>query len=187
MCSYPSCSSTPTRIVITDLCPGGTYCSTGEPAFDLSGAAISNMALPGRDGELRNIGLYDILYKRVPCEYPNQNIAFKIDAGSSAFWISFSIKYEGGPGDTASVAIREVIKFPWNHFPILLPCTRFRTKCIIRGENESSSSTQNCHSHYSIVLGDSDFTQNGESGTAQPWMSVVFLTFCLRYRNAGFP
>lgn len=111
MCTYPSCSSTATRIVITDLCPGGTYCSTGEPAFDLSGAAISSMALPGRDGELRNIGLYNILYKRVPCQYPNQNIAFKIDAGSTAFWLSFSIKYEGGPGDTASVAIREVINF----------------------------------------------------------------------------
>ena len=111
MCTYPSCSSTATRIVITDLCPGGTYCSTGEPAFDLSGAAISNMALPGRDGELRNIGLYNILYKRVPCEYSNQNIAFKMDAGSTAFWMSFSIKYEGGPGDIATVAIREVINF----------------------------------------------------------------------------
>lgn len=105
-CNYPSCKSEPTRIIITDQCPGGTYCSTSQPAFDLSGAAISDMAVSGKDGELRNIGLYDILYKRVPCEYPNQNIAFQVDAGSSAFWLSLLVKYMGGPGDIESVEIR---------------------------------------------------------------------------------
>lgn len=109
MCSDSSlCSPKPTRIVITDECPGGTYCSTGEPAFDFSGAAISSMALPGKDRMLRNKGLYDIQYKRVPCTYPKQNIAFKMDTGSTNHWISFIVKYEGGPGDIASVAIRQV-------------------------------------------------------------------------------
>ncbi|KAG0556809.1 hypothetical protein KC19_11G080800 [Ceratodon purpureus] len=107
-CNYPSCNPEPTRIVITDLCPGGTYCSTGNPAFDFSGAAITAMALPGRDGELKKIGLYDIQYKRVPCEYQNQNIAFKVDFGASAYWLSFTVKYLGGPGDIESVEIRQV-------------------------------------------------------------------------------
>lgn len=106
-CSYPSCKQEPTRVVITDSCPGGTYCSTGEPAFDLSGMAMSNMALPGRDAELRNLGLYDIQYKRVPCYYPNQNIAFKVDPGSSPFWLSFTVEYQGGPGDIQSVEVRQ--------------------------------------------------------------------------------
>lgn len=106
-CSYPSCRSTPTRVVITDLCPGGTYCSTNQPAFDFSGAAITAMANPGQDGALRNIGLYNILYKRVPCTYPNQNIALKIDAGSSAYWLSFTVKYVGGPGDIQTVQISQ--------------------------------------------------------------------------------
>lgn len=105
-CNYPSCSPQGTRIVITDLCPGGQYCSTDQPAFDFSGAAITAMALPGRDGELRNIGLYDIQYKRVPCEYPNQNIAFKVDAGSSKYWFSFTVKYLGGPGDINTVEVK---------------------------------------------------------------------------------
>jgi hypothetical protein len=107
MCSYSSCSSTPTRIVITDLCPGGNYCSTGSPAFDFSGAAISSMANPGQEAELRNVGLYDILYKRVPCQYSNQNIAFQVDAGSSPYWLSFTVKFLGGPGDIASVQISQ--------------------------------------------------------------------------------
>lgn len=89
---------------------GGTYCSTGEPAFDLSGMAMTNMALPGRDQELRNLGLYDIQYKRVPCYYPNQNIAFKVDPGSTPYWMSFTVRYQGGPGDIESVEVRQVIK-----------------------------------------------------------------------------
>uniref|UniRef100_A0A7I4FF82 Expansin-like EG45 domain-containing protein n=1 Tax=Physcomitrium patens TaxID=3218 RepID=A0A7I4FF82_PHYPA len=106
-CTYPSCKPTPSRIVITDFCPGGTFCSTGEPAFDLSGMAMTNMALPGRDQELRNLGLYEIQYRRVPCYYPNQNVAFKVDPGSTPFWLSFTIEYQGGPGDIESVAIRQ--------------------------------------------------------------------------------
>lgn len=106
-CNYPVCRPEGTRIVITDLCPGGQFCSGGNPAFDLSGAAISAMAKDGQDGALRNIGLYDIQYKRVPCEYPGQNIVFKVDAGSSPFWLSFTVKYMGGPGDIESVSISQ--------------------------------------------------------------------------------
>lgn len=111
MCSYPCCSKKPTRIVITDFCPGGTYYSSGQPSFDLSGAAISKMALPGKDGEMRGIGLYNIQYKRVPCRYPRKSIAFKVDTGSSGFWFAFTVKYVGGSGDIGSVAIRQVHSF----------------------------------------------------------------------------
>lgn len=93
---------------------GGTFCSTGEPAFDLSGMAMTNMALPGRDQELRNLGLYEIQYRRVPCYYPNQNVAFKVDPGSTPFWLSFTIEYQGGPGDIESVAIRQVMNLAFS-------------------------------------------------------------------------
>ena len=107
MCTYSCCRANPIRIVITDECPGGTYCSTGEPAFDLSGHAISSMALPGKDAELRNIGLYNIKYKRVPCDYANETIAFRVDAGSNPFHLALSVRYTAGSGDIESVAIRE--------------------------------------------------------------------------------
>ena len=127
MCSYPCCSKKPTRIVITDFCPGGTYCSSGQPAFDLSGAAISKMALPGKDGEMRGIGLYNIQYKRVPCRYPRRNIAFKVDTGSSGFWFAFTVKYVGGSGDIGSVAIRQVHSFVCLVWPLL-----FRTDLLLK-------------------------------------------------------
>jgi hypothetical protein len=31
-----------------------------------------------------------------------------VDAGSSPNWLSFAVKYEGGPGDIQSVIIRQV-------------------------------------------------------------------------------
>ncbi|XP_024364231.1 expansin-B3 [Physcomitrium patens] len=100
------CNPQGTNVVVTDFCPGGTYCSTGENAFDMSGAAINAMALRGREGQLRNRGLYNLLYKRVPCRYRGTNIEFRVDNGSSPFWLSILIKYVGGPGDIGQVYIR---------------------------------------------------------------------------------
>lgn len=72
----------------------------------MSGAAINAMALPGREGQLRNRGLYNLLYKRVPCRYRGTNIQFRVDNGSSAYWLSILIKYVGGPGDIGQVYIK---------------------------------------------------------------------------------
>lgn len=63
------------------------------------------MVLFGWDGEFRNIGLYDIQYKRVLCEYFNQNIVFKLDYGVSVYWLFFIVKYMGGLGDIESVEV----------------------------------------------------------------------------------
>ncbi len=184
-CTYSICNSQPTRIVITDFCPGGVYCSTDEVAFDLSGSAMDSLAVPGLESTLRDFGQYDIQYmryrlwsrspcldpaccpqtgtrkkrknfgflqahsrcrssllhqcetlvtpaaasfvrlqcvcvcvcvcvyycNRVPCDYVGQNVAFAVDAGSSPYWLSFAVRYEGGPGDIESVMIRQVTNY----------------------------------------------------------------------------
>jgi hypothetical protein len=112
-CTYSICNSKPTRIVITDFCPGGVYCSTDEVAFDLSGTAMDSLAVPGLESTLRNFGQYDIQYMRVPCDYGGQNVAFAVDAGSSPYWLSFAVRYEGGPGDIESVMIRQSGSYDW--------------------------------------------------------------------------
>jgi hypothetical protein len=48
---------------------------------------------------------------RVPCDYVGQNVAFAVDAGSSPYWLSFAVRYEGGPGDIESVMIRQVTNY----------------------------------------------------------------------------
>jgi hypothetical protein len=58
------CKPTATDVVITDLCPGGAFCDGSFPHFDLSGTAISNMAISGQEEALRTVAVYDLLYRR---------------------------------------------------------------------------------------------------------------------------
>jgi len=50
------CTGKPSTVVITDECPEGGVCGGGKTHFDLSGAAINSIAIPGRDVDLRKIG-----------------------------------------------------------------------------------------------------------------------------------
>ncbi|CAK9207670.1 unnamed protein product [Sphagnum jensenii] len=103
------CKSTPTTVVVTDLCPGGAWCDGSNPHFDLSGTAFSNLAVPGQEEALRTVGVLDpLLYKRVPCSYPaGTTISFTVDPGSNSFWLALVIKYVGGPGDIQAVQIQQ--------------------------------------------------------------------------------
>ncbi|CAL5074620.1 unnamed protein product [Urochloa decumbens] len=103
---HPSCSSTPVTVVVTDLCPGGPC--TAEPVhFDLSGAAFGALANPGQDDLLRNAGHLQIQYTRVPCNWRGVDVAFKVDAGSTPFYLAVVVEYETGDGDLRAVEIME--------------------------------------------------------------------------------
>jgi len=58
------CTGKPSTVVITDECPEGGVCGGGKTHFDLSGAAINSIAIPGRDADLRKIGVIPILFQR---------------------------------------------------------------------------------------------------------------------------
>jgi hypothetical protein len=51
-------------VVVTDICPDGAVCGSGKTHFDLSGAAFDSIASPGRDADLRKIGIVPILFQR---------------------------------------------------------------------------------------------------------------------------
>ncbi|MCD9646546.1 hypothetical protein HAX54_036465 [Datura stramonium] len=68
-----------------DLSPALTK---GLVHFDLSGSAFGRMAVSGRSGKLRNRGKISVIYRKTPCKYPGQNIAFHVNAGSTAYWPS---------------------------------------------------------------------------------------------------
>lgn len=104
---HPSCSGKPTRVVITDSCPGGP-CAAESAHFDLSGRAFGAMAKPGKEQSLRNAGVLQIRYARVACDYSGKTIAFHVDQGSNPNYIAFVVEFEEGDGDLAGVHLMEV-------------------------------------------------------------------------------
>lgn len=48
---------------------------------------------------------------RTPCKYRGKNIAFHVNEGSTDYWLSLLVEYEGGDGDVGSMHIKEVCSF----------------------------------------------------------------------------
>ena len=49
--------------MVTDICPAGGVCGSGKTHFDLSGTSFKRIASPGRDEDLRKIGIVPILFQ----------------------------------------------------------------------------------------------------------------------------
>ncbi|GLJ59271.1 hypothetical protein SUGI_1500680 [Cryptomeria japonica] len=109
-CSEDICSGEAVPLIITDECPG---CSTDQVWFDLSGSAFGRMAVPGQADALRNKGKIKVLYERTKCMYPGWNLAFRVNEGSSEYYFSVLIMYEGGDGDVASVKLKQAGSSTW--------------------------------------------------------------------------
>ncbi|KAK2981463.1 hypothetical protein RJ640_017485 [Escallonia rubra] len=102
-----ACSGNPVTVVITDQCPGGPCLESVH--FDLSGSAFGAMATSGQADELRNVGVLQIQYLRVPCNYPGTTVAFQVDAGSNPNYFASLIEYEAGDGSLAGVELKEAL------------------------------------------------------------------------------
>ncbi|XP_062087151.1 putative expansin-B2 [Humulus lupulus] len=104
------CSGKPVRVVITDLCPGEP---AGSAHFDLSGTSFGAMALPGQEQMLRDLGVLDIRFSRVACDYSGKRIAFHVDKGSNSNYFASVVEFEEGDGDLASVELKEASSKTW--------------------------------------------------------------------------
>eukprot|EP00253_Pinus_taeda_P010056 PITA_10056 len=107
------CSGKPVTVVITDECPGGGVCGGGKTHFDLSGASFDSIAAPGKDADLRKIGIVPISFQRVPCQYSGMNVAFHVDAGANNFYFAVLIQYQAGDGDLAAVELQQANSKSW--------------------------------------------------------------------------
>ncbi|KAL6911935.1 hypothetical protein ACP4OV_000740 [Aristida adscensionis] len=103
---HESCSGSPVTVVLTDLCPDGA-CLLEPVHFDLSGTAFGAMAKPGHADKLRAAGHLKIQYTRVPCNWQGMDIAFKVDAGSNAYYLAVLVEYESGDGELRSVELKQ--------------------------------------------------------------------------------
>nr|CAB3450468.1 unnamed protein product [Digitaria exilis] len=81
------CSRRAVTVIVTDECPGGV-CGGGRTHFDLSGAATA-------------------------CRYGGKNIAFRVNEGSTSFWLSLLVEFEDGDGDIGSMQLKQANSAQW--------------------------------------------------------------------------
>nr|AUE24168.1 expansin 46 [Saccharum hybrid cultivar] len=122
------CSRRAVTVIVTDECPGG-LCAFGRTHFDLSGAAYSRMAVAGAGGRLRDRGQLNVVYRRTACKYGGKNIAFRVNEGSTNFWLSLLVEFEDGEGDIGSMQIKQANSVEWLDMRHVWGATW----CLVRG------------------------------------------------------
>ncbi|XP_006653618.1 expansin-B17 [Oryza brachyantha] len=122
------CSRRAVTVIVTDECPGG-LCAFGRTHFDLSGAAFSRMAVAGAGGHLRDRGQLSVVYRRTACKYGGKNIAFRVNEGSTNFWLSLLVEFEDGEGDIGSMQIKQANSVEWLDMKHVWGATW----CLVRG------------------------------------------------------
>ncbi|KMS97494.1 hypothetical protein BVRB_5g126600 [Beta vulgaris subsp. vulgaris] len=101
------CSDNGVTVVVTDQGSGD------NTDFILSERAFSKMAqTEDLAASLKSLGVVNIEYQRVSCNYPGKNITFKIDESSSyPSYLAFAIYYQQGQKDITAVQLCETQSF----------------------------------------------------------------------------
>ncbi|KAL1324496.1 hypothetical protein HN51_034692 [Arachis hypogaea] len=109
-CKDPKlCTKSGTRVVLTDLN------KDNKTDFVLSTRAFQSLALKGKAQHLLNLGILDIEYKRVPCEYKNKNLAVRVEESSrKPNYLAIKFLYQGGQTDIVAVDVAKVGSSNWS-------------------------------------------------------------------------
>ncbi|KAK9286678.1 hypothetical protein L1049_015079 [Liquidambar formosana] len=102
------CSSAGTKVIITDLN------RNNQTDFVLSSRAFMAMANKGMGQDILKRGIVDVEYKRVPCEYKNQNLAVRVEESSQkANYLAIKILYQGGQTEIVAIDVAQVGSANW--------------------------------------------------------------------------
>ena len=81
----------------------------GNTDFILSPQGFSKLALPNMAKDLFAYGVVGIEYRRVPCQYPNSNLLFKVHEHSQfPHYLALVMLYQAGLSDITAVEIWQV-------------------------------------------------------------------------------
>lgn len=102
------CSSRGTRVVVTDLN------KNNQTDFVLSSRAFMAMANKGMGQDILKHGILDVEYKRVPCEYKNQNLAVRVEESSKKpNYLAIKLLYQGGQTEVVAMDVAKVGSSNW--------------------------------------------------------------------------
>ncbi|GAB4838603.1 Expansin-like A2 [Ancistrocladus abbreviatus] len=102
------CSNAGTKVIVTDLNRSNTT------DFVLSSRAFRAMANSGMDQKLLQLGIVDVEYKRVPCEYSSQNLAVRVEESSKyPNYLAIKVLYQGGQTEIVAMDVARVGSPGW--------------------------------------------------------------------------
>ncbi|KAF9684552.1 hypothetical protein SADUNF_Sadunf04G0129900 [Salix dunnii] len=97
-----------TSVIVTDLN------RNNQTDFVLSSRAFMAMAKKDRGQELLKEGIVGVEYKRVPCEYKNQNLAVRVEESSkNPNYLAIKLLYQGGQTEVVAIDFAKVGSSNW--------------------------------------------------------------------------
>ncbi|XAR73039.1 hypothetical protein NMG60_11019891 [Bertholletia excelsa] len=108
-CKNPAvCNKQGTKVIVTDLN------KNNQTGFVLSSRAFMAMANKGMGQTLLKLGLVDVEYKRIPCEYKSQNLAVRVEESShKPNYLAVKFLYQGGQTEIVAVDVAKVGSPNW--------------------------------------------------------------------------
>ncbi|OAY37488.1 hypothetical protein MANES_11G105800v8 [Manihot esculenta] len=104
------CSSKGTTVILTDLN------HNNQTDFVLSSRAFMAMANQGMGKDILRLGTVDVEYKRVPCEYKNQNLGVRVEESSQKpNYLAIKLLYQGGQTEIISIDMAKVGSSNWGY------------------------------------------------------------------------
>ncbi|XP_059314460.1 expansin-like A1 [Lycium ferocissimum] len=109
-CKDPKiCSKEGTTVIVTDLN------TNNKTDFVISSRAFMAMANPGKAKDVLKLGIADVEYKRVPCDYKGKNLAIRVEESSQKpHYLAISFLYQGGQTEIVGVDVAQVGSSSWN-------------------------------------------------------------------------
>eukprot|EP00252_Welwitschia_mirabilis_P019300 TRINITY_DN4422_c0_g1_i2.p1 TRINITY_DN4422_c0_g1~~TRINITY_DN4422_c0_g1_i2.p1 ORF type:complete len:266 (+),score=43.25 TRINITY_DN4422_c0_g1_i2:500-1297(+) len=104
------CTKNGAEVVVTD------HNWSNQTGFVVTPQTFSSLAVPGKGKVLLQNGIVDIEYKRIPCEYGNENMKVKVlESSQYPYYLSVQFLMQGGQTDITAVDVAKVGTSDW-HF-----------------------------------------------------------------------
>ncbi|XP_047327458.1 expansin-like A2 [Impatiens glandulifera] len=103
------CSKQGTKVIVTDLN------KDNRTDFVLTSSAFVAMANKGKERDILNLGILDVEYRRIPCEYKNKNLTVSVDESSHRpSYLAIKFIYQGGQTEIVGVDVAQVGSSNWS-------------------------------------------------------------------------
>ncbi|XP_027087936.1 expansin-like A2 [Coffea eugenioides] len=103
------CTKQGAKVIVTDLNK-----NNNETDFVLSSRAFRAMAVQGKDQDILKLGILDVEYKRVPCDY-GRNLGIRVEESSQKRnnYLAIKFLYQGGQTEIVGVDVAQVDSPNW--------------------------------------------------------------------------